>query len=58
VAELNVVFRDMAVLVPKLVAVLILVMFVELVAVAFDTGVEVYAMLDDPVPPTREKSPE
>jgi hypothetical protein len=58
VAELNVVFRDMAVLVPKLVAVLRLVMFVERVAVAFDVGVAVPVMLDDPVPPTTEKSPE
>jgi hypothetical protein len=58
VAELYVAFRDMVVPVPKLVAVLRLVMFAERVAVAFDVGVAVDAMLDDPVPPTRERSPE
>lgn len=41
VAELNVVFRSRAVLVPKLTAVPTLVMFIELVAVAFDIDVAV-----------------
>jgi hypothetical protein len=60
-AELNVALLDMVKLVPKLVVVLIgveLVVFVELVTVAFDVRVEEYVMLDDPVPPTREKRPE
>jgi hypothetical protein len=58
-AELKVVFRAMAAVVPMLAAVATkveLVISIKLVAVAFD--VAVYAMLDDPVPPTREKSPE
>ena len=61
VAELNVVLRGMVKLVPILAAVPIdgeLVMLIELVAVAFDVCVVEYAMLDDPVPPTREKRPE
>jgi hypothetical protein len=61
VAELNVVLRGMVKLVPILAAVPIdgeLVMVIELVAVAFDVCVVEYAMLDDPVPPTREKRPE
>lgn len=61
VAELNVVLRGMVKLVPILAAVPIdgePVMFIELVEVAFDVGVVVYAMLDDPVPPTTEKRPE
>jgi hypothetical protein len=60
-AELNVALLDMVKLVPILVVVLIgveLVVFVELVTVAFDVRVEEYVMLDDPVPPTREKRPE
>ena len=60
-AELNVALLDMVKLVPRLVVVLIgveLVVFVELVTVAFDVRVEEYVMLDDPVPPTREKRPE
>ena len=59
VAELNVVFRAMAEPVPILAAVPTeLVTFIEFVAVAFDVDVVEYAMLDDPVPPTREKRPE
>jgi hypothetical protein len=61
VAELNVMLRDMVKLVPILAAVFIdveLVMLIELVAVAFDVCVVEYVMLDDPVPPTREKRPE
>jgi len=61
VAELNVVLRGMVKLVPILAAVPIdgeLVIFIELVAVAVDVCVVEYAMLDDPVPPTREKRPE
>jgi len=59
VAELKVVLRDIAVPVPILAAVPTeVVMFIEPVAVAFDEDVVEYAMLDDPVPPTREKSPE
>lgn len=58
VAELNVVFRDMAMFVPKLAAVPTLVMFIEPVPVGLDIDVAVYAMLDGPVSPTREKSPE
>jgi hypothetical protein len=60
-AELNVVLLVMVKLVPILVAVLIdveLVVFVELVAVAFDVRVVEDAMLNDPVPPMREKRPE
>jgi hypothetical protein len=60
-AELNVALLDMVKLVLILVVVLIgveLVVFVELVTVAFDVRVEEYVMLDDPVPPTREKRPE
>ena len=60
-AELNVALLDMVKLIPILVVVLIgveLVVFVELVTVAFDVRVEEYVMLDDPVPPTREKRPE
>lgn len=60
-AELNVALLDMVKLVPILVVLLIgveLVVFVELVTVAFDVRVEEYVMLDDPVPPTREKRPE
>lgn len=55
VAELNVVLRSMVKLVPIDGE---LVMFVELVAVAFDVCVVEYAMLDDPVPPMTEKRPE
>jgi len=55
IAELKVVFRGMAVPVPTKVE---LVMFNELVAVTFDVVVPEYEMLDDPVPPTREKRPE
>jgi hypothetical protein len=61
VAELNVVLRGMVKLVPILAAVPVdieLVMFIELVAVAVDVCVVEDAMLDDPVPPTREKRPE
>jgi hypothetical protein len=61
VAELNVVLRGRPVPVPMLAAVptnVALVMFIALAAVAFDVGVAEYAMLDDPVPPTREKRPE
>jgi hypothetical protein len=61
VAELNVVLRGMVKLVPILAAVLIdseLVFLIELVTVAFDVCVVEYAILDDPVPPTREKRPE
>ena len=60
-AELIVVLPGMVKLVPVLAAVRIdveLVMFVELVAVAFDVCVVEYEKLDDPVPPTREKRPE
>ena len=59
--ELNVALLATVKLVPTLVAVLIdveLVVFVELVTVAFDVRVVEYVMLDDPVPPTREKRPE
>jgi hypothetical protein len=55
VAELKVVLRSMVKLVPIDGE---LVKFVELVAAAFDVCVVEYAMLDDPVPPTREKRPE
>jgi hypothetical protein len=55
VAELKVVFRGMAVPVPTKAE---LVMFKEPVAVTFDVGVAEYEILDDPVPPTREKRPE
>lgn len=61
VAELNVVFRVMAEPVPILAALPVnveLVAFAALVPVAFDVAVAEYAMLDDPVPPTREKRPE
>jgi hypothetical protein len=61
VAELKVVLRSMVKLVPILAAVLIdseLVFLIELVTVAFDVCVVEYAILDDPVPPTREKRPE
>jgi hypothetical protein len=50
VAELKVVLRLAAVPID-----VELVMLIELVAVAFDVCVVEYAMLDDPVPPTREK---
>jgi hypothetical protein len=59
-AELSVVLLGMVKLVPILVAVLVdveLVVFVELVTVAFEVRVVEDAMLDDPVPPTIEKRP-
>ena len=61
VAELIVALLGIVKLVPVLAAVPIdvePVMFFELVAVAFDVCVVEYVMLDDPVPPTREKRPE
>ena len=58
-AGLNVVLRGIVEPVPMLAAIPAeLVTFIELVAVALEPDVVEYAMLDSPVPPTREKRPE